>query len=524
MKLLSKKQSGDDRRQRGDRRRRDRRRSGPERFIVIEITRDALRAGVLTKSAGDGADSVDASSIAWRSNAPHLRDKEAVKELSAALRKLASRHAINGASVHVVLSGEYCVTRVLRGPSDEIRAELKELEQRSRLYLALGPGDKATVTQVKAPSARVMHAITVACHQDTLKNVHLAFEAAGLHVECIEPELTALSRAAARLPDVPDDPYLLALVDGDSIELGLCLDGELLTDYRPGGRVASASLPEVINQHLARLERYAARFIEGESARIRRIYLAGDAQAVAKIKLDFSGVSSIDVRLIDAQQVQATWEIQPDAAEATTPASLGGLLAAYYPPSQRDCPNLLQHLVAQSREPVRPIIVRSLLPIAATVLLAIGASMLLWHEQESVAQLEEEFAAVASVQGRATELRLMRQRTETKLVELELLASQISGLTGRSALQLIANSMPDDVWLRRFTMIDMDAVSLEGASYLEAGVYDFVRWLEQAPGCREVALQGANPGTSEAGPVTNFTLEVRLAEPGESHEEVARRE
>jgi hypothetical protein len=58
---------------------------------------------------------------------------------------------------------------------------------------------------------------------------------------------------------------------------------------------------------------------------------------------------------------------------------------------------------------------------------------------------------------------------------------------------------------------DASRVALRGASFLEAGVYDFVRWLEEAPLVAETALKATSPGNSATGPLTNFDVELTLA-------------
>ena len=121
-------------------------------------------------------------------------------------------------------------------------------------------------------------------------------------------------------------------------------------------------------------------------------------------------------------------------------------------------------------------------------------------------------------------MRLQKQRATQKLAELTTLAEQLPPRSGRTVVQAIANSMPDDVWLRRFVITDRKLVSLDGASYLPPGVYDFVNWLEQNPVFDQVALQGTNEGGSEVGPVTNFSLEAVLADQPPVIQEVARRE
>ncbi|MBX3434108.1 MAG: hypothetical protein KF847_12365 [Pirellulales bacterium] len=518
------KANSSDRRRSGDRRRATRNRAGAGRAVVIEVTRNLLTTAVLTKSGGDNPDSVTASSFAWRKESTDLRSLPALAELTAGFRKIVADHALQGAAVHIVLSGEYCVTRVLRGSSDKVRAELKELEHRSRMYLSLGAGEKALVTQVKQINARLTHALAVASHQDTLAVLSQAAEGSGLQIECIEPELTALGRAVSRLPDAPQAPYLLAIVDDRRCELGVCYDGELLIDYRPGGQFGPQDLARITDQHCSRLERYAARFITEGATRVQRLYLAGEPQAVALARQSLSSKAPFEVETVAGQQVQATWKIDAQSLPHVTATTLGGLLAAYYPPAQRDCPNLKEHLEARTRTPLRPRIVRSLAPLAAVLLASAGLFALKANEQSKVAEIQAQLDGLAVAQARANELRLQGMRSRAMLTQLELLAVQLPAKSGLAEIKLVANSMPEDVWLRDFLMTDLTRISLDGASYLEAGVYTFVGWLENAPGVREVALKGAAPGASDSGPVTQFLLELVLADESAPAPEVARRE
>jgi hypothetical protein len=67
-------------------------------------------------------------------------------------------------------------------------------------------------------------------------------------------------------------------------------------------------------------------------------------------------------------------------------------------------------------------------------------------------------------------------------------------------------------------------VRLHGASFQEAGVYDYVRWLELAPGIDEVALKRTSATTVGSGPATSFELELTLENPDDQATRVARHE
>jgi hypothetical protein len=77
--------------------------------------------------------------------------------------------------------------------------------------------------------------------------------------------------------------------------------------------------------------------------------------------------------------------------------------------------------------------------------------------------------------------------------------------------------MPSDVWLSSLAVADRSSARLQGLSYLEAGVYDFVRWLELAPGFIDVALKRTAPATSPSGPATGFELELAIADGAEAN-------
>jgi hypothetical protein len=72
--------------------------------------------------------------------------------------------------------------------------------------------------------------------------------------------------------------------------------------------------------------------------------------------------------------------------------------------------------------------------------------------------------------------------------------------------------MPDDVWLTNLAITDGTNATVQGASYLEAGVYDFVHFLEMAPGFVDVALRRTSATSVATGPATSFELAVTLGD------------
>lgn len=514
-----------ERRNKSQRRRRDRQRKGEQRVFAIELGADELRVAALHRAAASaGVDEVVAATYVWRKSAATLSSNEGRAELGAALRQAAIEMGMHGAEIRLVLSGELCIIRTIRGTMEEVRGELQQLEQRSRLYLSLGPGEKVLVSNTRSLDARHAVALAAVCNQATLDAIQAAGDAAGIEIAVIEPALTALNRAVSRLPDVPAEPYLLVQINRATMEIGVCHEGQLLVDYRPGGRSGLVDLPTLIETHLNRLSRHVGRHLRIAAPKLEQVFLCGDEAEVAAARKRFKLLPGSTVRLVRAEDVKATWQFRGNAAASATPAALGALLASYLPASEWDAPNLMQHLIDRKRDPLRPRLIRSALPLAATLLAALGLGLLSAHQQRGLDAMQAEADALAAVEGRANELRLQLGSARAKLAQLDTLATHLSQRIGGDLVTRLAQCMPGDVWLHRLEINDRERIRLEGASYLEAGVYDFVRLLEETPGMQEVALKRTNAASSTSGPTTNFELELTLGEFNASVKKVARHE
>jgi hypothetical protein len=492
---------------------RERRRKGDHRVFVIELSSTDLGIVELHKSSDDArADEVSSNAICWRNTAASLNTAEGLTELTAAFRDVARQHSMHGAEIRVVLSGEFCVMRTIRGTVETVRTELQQLEQRSRLYLSLGPGEKVLVSNTQSLDARHAHALAAVCNRATLETIQSSAEAAGIEISVIEPSLAALNRAVTRLTETPTGSYLLVHLNPSGMEVGVCHEGQLLLDYRPGGRTAVVDLPTLLETHLNRLARHVGRYLRAAPPELKRIYICGEEAAVQASTKQFKRQSTLEVCHVRPADVKATWQLTKETASEVTAAALGSLLATYLPAGDLDAPNLMQHIIDRKREPLRPKLIRSALPMVATLLTMATLSVVNSRAEQSLEQMRTELEGLAVAQARATELRLQLMASKGKLIELEKLAAQLPGELGDAVIRRLAGCMPSDVWLSRLEVVDRASIRLQGASYLEAGVYDFVRWLEQAPGFAEVALKGTSPASSATGPTTTFDLELSLAD------------
>jgi Tfp pilus assembly protein PilN len=186
-------------------------------------------------------------------------------------------------------------------------------------------------------------------------------------------------------------------------------------------------------------------------------------------------------------------------------------MASYSETTAKQGPNLIESVLALQRAPLKPILFRSLLPVAAVLLIAAALGLLRLSQWRQTSRLQAELDDLAPACARATELRLQLTAADAKLHQLNSLSNQLPKADWRQVLSRISQSMPEDVWLDRLSVQDGQAAALSGASYTDNSVYDFVGYLKQVPGVVDVALDGTGAGQSPTGPTTNFELKISLA-------------
>lgn len=503
-----------DRRQAAERRHSaDRRKQGEGRCAIFEVCRSMLHLALIVRNANinGGLDRVVTRSLCWRKDATSLHTEQGTQELTTAFRTLVNEERLAGAKVRIALSGEFCVTRVVTGPTDDVRREFAELEDRSLRYLTLGPGKKALAGCTQQLDARHQHALLAVANQRTLDQLMRIADAVGVQVECIEPSLIALSRAQAQLHSACQDACLLIQLDEGVAELGICHNGRLLLDYRPGGHTNAENVADVVALHISRLQRYVERYHSYLSAPLRHVYLAGDSAAVDRARHRFAELKSFEVHVLQPGDINMPWSHAAETPGTPLAAALGTALSLYNDSTEKHGPNLIETALAQLREPIRPILIRSLMPIAALLLVAATLSLYRMQQWRETSALQAELDSLAPVCARATELRLKLASAESKLTQLQALDKQLPQLGWQQVLSRISQSMPDDVWLDRLTFHDGKTALLAGASYTDGGVYDFAGYLKQVPDIAEIALESTGVGQSATGPTTNFTLQVTLA-------------
>ncbi len=504
-----------DRREQPERRKNtERRKASDARQVAIEVCSSDLRMALIHRATGKTPDTVVTRSQTWRKEATTLHSAEGTRELLDAFRQLVAEEKLTGSRIRITLSGAYCVTRVLAGTADDVRREFSQLEDRSQLYLSLGPGRKALAGSVQPIDARHQHALLTVSNQKTLDVlVHIA-DTVGVTIESIEPSLVSLSRIVHRLSGSSDEPYLIVHLDDEAAELGICHQGMLLLDYRPGGINSTEEVAQVVAQHVGRLQRYCGRHFRFVDGNVHRAMLCGNQDLVAQATAAFEAQPDLDIEILDPKRIDAKWKFIGDPPESDLAAALGTALTLSRNETDMSSPNLMEDLLAQSREPMRPFFAKSLLPLAATLAVAAAVFWLNLRQAKTVDEMRQQAAELAPASAQAREYRLTLAKTERLLNNLSRLDTNLQQTAWSEVVATIGRCIPDDVWLDRLTVDNDGAVALAGESFADTGIYEFVRWLDKAPGLNQVALRGTRETQTVSGPTTNFDIEMLLVSQG----------
>jgi Tfp pilus assembly protein PilN len=501
----------DERREFEDRRQvAERRRLSENRYAAFEVCRSTLHLALVARGEGDHADRVVTRSIRWRKEAPSLHTEAGARELTEAFQLLVAEEHLAGANTRIALNGEFCVTRVVTGPTEQVRRELGELEERSNQYLLLGPGEKVTAECSQQLDARHEHALLSVASQNVLHLLVGISASVGIKTKTIEQSLVALSRAQARLAGGVQEACLIIQLDEGEAELGVCHQGRLLLDYRPGGHADADNIAEIVAEHLGRVQRYLSRQHGNLNQTLRHVYLNGEPDVVQRASRHFAALKQFEVHIFEPGQLDLKWEYASDAPNSEYAAVIGSVLACYDPDAAGQTPNLVERVLDASRKPLRPFLLRASIPVAAALLVALALAVMSAREHIAGGQLQAKLASFAPICLHADELKLQLLATEAKLKQLHTLDSKLPKPKWGELLQHIAQSMPDDVWLDRISFRDSKNASLSGASYTDSGVYDFVSYLKQVPQIAQIDLAGTGVGHTPTGPSTSFDLELSL--------------
>ncbi|HZZ73526.1 MAG TPA: PilN domain-containing protein [Pirellulales bacterium] len=478
--------------------------------VALEVTRTHLLATIIRVPAGAAGPVVRCRQIKWRNAAVSLATPAGASEFTAALKQLATEEKLSGCEAGICLNEEFCVTRVVTGATDRVRRELSQLEERTSLYLTLGAGPKTHARSVRQVDARHQHALLTVTNKKVLDTIMAAAREAGLAVSLVEPVLVALARTVNRLQRDLDRPVVLVNLSRESFELGISYQGQLLLDYRPGGKSAQNGVAEIVHHHLARLDRYCQRYFQIPSGSLCEIFLCGGAEEVERAKLNFSSDPRLRVEPLPLDELSEIWAF--DGSEAKTPFSalLGTQLALQKLSTDALGPNFMERIRAETRQPLLPALMRSAWPIAAALLLSLILTGLGVMKQATVEELSAQLKTLEPSAQKISQWRMKQITADKKTKYLTAIAKKLDRPDWQEMVATVGHCLPDDVWLETITIQSDGKMQLTGAAYGEGGIYEFIRYLKDYPSLTQVALEQTTPTNLASGPATKFDLNCDL--------------
>lgn len=433
-------------------------------------------------------------------------DREA---LANSLRKTTQDEKLVNVPLHVVLSGDFCVTRIVSGSNDDVQRELAELQHRSGFYLSLGNGSKTFSESVLALDAKRSHGAFTVTNESFLSQVLDVVEEANFQVLTATHSLVALARAVGKTGVDATSPALIVELTKRGLDLGVSYCGRLMLDYRPGGQGDFRQRADVVLQHLGRIQRHCARQIPGNAARIERVVISGDGPEVEELRSYFEQTGKLRAEVFDPASVFPQWNMsEAGTQESWLAPMLGALVDRDDHNASKDSPDLMVPIRLLKREPLIPGLIRHAWPIAAVILLTFGVLGIGLNKQAAVASVEAEASQAKKNAELISVQRIQLAQLDTKIKSLKVIGERVARPQWQDFLVEIGSCFPDGMWLEEVRVERDGTISLSGPTFSENSVYELIENLKGVPTLANVALEGTRSAKLQSGPVTLFDIKA----------------
>ena len=381
---------------------------------------------------------------------------------------------------------------------ERVDQELEDLEERSALYLSLGPGQKALGGTIRQTDAKHQHALLSVVNQKTLELLMELAQQADVELRIIEPSLSALSRVLGHCGADADGPTLIVNVNDLGVEVGITHEGQLLLDYRPTGDLEPDQIAETITHHLSRLQRYCDRYVRFTNGRLDRAVLCGHSADLLELRDAFTHHGSIRAEVATPDEIDETWDFSNSDVDPSFCPALGAMLLRINNETSYTTPNLLERIASQSSGPLIPGLIKAFLPLAAAIALAAGAWVLVFQMQRGASETALQIATFERLRIEANELDDELSAARKLLSHYETVDLGLVGPQWHQLSTTITQCLPDDTWLESLEVDADGRVVLKANTYNAESMYKLRDWLRKYPGFSSVALREADAGESNA--------------------------
>ena len=198
--------------------------------------------------------------------------------LEEALATMADRHEMCRQQVAVSLDGDFCVTRVTMGTTEEVDRELEMLADRVPRYLQLGPGEKVTGGSRSKIAPNVDYSVTGVVNRSLIQLIYNALRSTDIDVTWVEPSLVSVARLVGQAKIAGDQPLMIADGTGKQWDIGIACSGRLLLDYRPASATNEEAFRDALDGHISRLKRFCHRHRGIATGELNRLLICGSIE------------------------------------------------------------------------------------------------------------------------------------------------------------------------------------------------------------------------------------------------------
>jgi len=482
--------------------------------LAVHIGRRVLRCLVMERN-GDDLSASGSFEEVWQNGESRLSSAEGKQQLSKALKNVLKQVPKEVDDVYVSLSGEYCVTRVVNGENDVVLKEVRDIEARSHLYLSLGTGEKVVAGNIVQLDPRHMHATVSVILRESIESLLEITRPMGIRIVSMEPAVIALCRVMGAIQLDQAAPALVICAGTDSMEVAISYQGQLYLDYCPAGLSNPEDMAATLANHLERLQRYCRRHGRIMNRAIECGYLLGEKSLVTSIEnhlRDKIGLPIIGLESVEMSQLAILGDVPVTHFSAAGVSMLASRKWA------TPGPNLMQRLDSDCDDSILPVALKVLGPLAASILIAVCVWSYLFYARHQVNQQLAVVQQLEPVRQEAIEIEHHLVQARNRLVTYQAVAQKLDQHDLGYWMKSLSQVLPTETWL---TLVEVDSggnLKLEGNSFDESGIFDYVDQLQQLPFVQRASLGGTIPTNTRVGQAIKFTIRCDLDESANDEE------
>lgn len=426
--------------------------------------------------------------------------------LKEALATLTDRHEMRRERVAVSLDGDFCVTRVTMGTSEEVDREVNMLADRVPRYLQLGPGEKVTGRSRSKIEANVDYSVTGVVNRSLIQLVYDALRSADLDVEWVEPALVSIARLVGRAKIAGDQPLMIADGTGKQWDVGIACSGRLLLDYRPAAATNEEAFRDALDGHISRLKRFCHRRRRIATGELSRLLICGSTEKSNRAVEVLGDSVGIQPEVLHVPDMADLYEIDDRDGQSPSVPAVATVLGLLINVPYSEVPDLLDEVRRAPELPWATKLLKTCWPsLAASLILCISYGLVSSERVRmagTAADRAEHQSQIETAQIKFTELANKRELFgHLNQIERQLGEPDWDLMFGR-----ITQSLPDMAKLNEYRVESNGHIILDGVVLDETSIYEFVNDLRRLPNVSQVALKGTTPDEAIHG--TRFAIQL----------------